>query len=368
VEQDALDWRRQIRDAGELSSETQAGAVRAAAEMYVRGGYRAVEKAARLHHDGYEEDALLELGGPKAKAFVEVAFLGKRPLRPYLDPWAAIRGTEVEPKTAAMDKAAVSRFIEAFPLVDAVTKAEVADWIERRKGYISATSVQREVTGIRSFWGYLQTRGEVSADLAPFAGQRFKDRRKDRAKARRVAFKAGEVSALYAASLKSEDHDLADLIALAAYTGARREELCALKVEDVAGGWITIRDAKTSAGLRDIPIHNAIAPTLRRLIGKRKSGYVLDGLSEDQYGNRGDALGKRFTRLKTALGHGPDKTLHSIRHAFAHILRERGVVESLVSDLMGHRLAGMTFARYGRAGSRKLLPAALARLKYPKPL
>jgi hypothetical protein len=35
---------------------------------------------------------------------------------------------------------------------------------------------------------------------------------------------------------------------------------------------------------------------------------------------------------------------------------------------MGHRLAGMTFARYGRAGSRKLLPGALARLKYPKPL
>jgi integrase len=95
---------------------------------------------------------------------------------------------------------------------------------------------------------------------------------------------------------------------------------------------------------------------------------VIDGLSSDKYGNRGDALGKRFTRLKAGLGHGPDKTLHSIRHTFSHILRERGVVESLVSDLMGHRLTGETFARYGRSGSHKLLPAALARLKYPKPL
>lgn len=367
VEQDALAWRRQIAGAGALASEMQTAAVREAADRYVRGGYPAVQKMTRLHFE-HEEDALLELGGPKAKAFVDIAFLRKRPLQPFIDPWIAIRATEVEPKTAAMDKAAVTRFAGVFPLVDTVTKAAVAEWIERRKGEISAASVQREVTGIRAFWGYLETRGEISEDLAPFTGQRFKDRRKERSKALRVAFKAAEVSALYAAALKREDQQLADLIALAAYTGARREELCALKVEDVSVGWIVIRDAKTDAGNRDVPVHRAIAPLLRKLIGRRDTGYVFDDLASNQYGNRGDALGKRFTRLKAGLGHGPDKTLHSIRHTFAHILRERGVVESLVSDLMGHRVAGMTFGRYGRAGSRKLLPGALAQLRYPKPL
>jgi hypothetical protein len=36
---------------------------------------------------------------------------------------------------------------------------------------------------------------------------------------------------------------------------------------------------------------------------------------------------------------------------------------------MGHRLTTMTFGRYGsRAASRKLLPGALAKLRYPRPL
>ena len=34
----------------------------------------------------------------------------------------------------------------------------------------------------------------------------------------------------------------------------------------------------------------------------------------DRYGKRGDAVDKRFTRLKTGLGHGATKTFHGIRH------------------------------------------------------
>ena len=35
----------------------------------------------------------------------------------------------------------------------------------------------------------------------------------------------------------------------------------------------------------------------------------------DRYGKRGDAVDKRFTRLKTGLGHGATKTFHGIRHS-----------------------------------------------------
>ena len=129
-----------------------------------------MSRAAYLFHEGSEGDALLALGGPKAKAFMDIAVGGEKPLAPFVTPWAAVRVTEVEPKTASMDKAAVLRFVAAFPLASDVTKAAVADWIERRKGDVSAASVQREVTGIRSFWSYLQTRGEVPEDLAHSLG------------------------------------------------------------------------------------------------------------------------------------------------------------------------------------------------------
>lgn len=370
VDQDALIWRKTIEEtAPEVRAEAMDAAIRAAADLYVPGGRGAVERAARLFHDGQEGDALLELGGANAQSFVDIAIRGLKPLRSFIEPWSAVRDTEVEAKTASMDKAAVTRFVNAHPLASDVTKAAVAKWIEARKADITAASVQREMSGLRSFWGFLQARGEVSEDLAPFAGQRFKDRRKDKAAAKRIAFSREEVSALYGAALSDDDRQLADLIALAAYTGARREELAALKVNDVKDGWIAIRGAKTDAGDRDVPVHKSVAPTLSRLIGSRKAGYVMEGLDEDKWGHRGDALGKRFTRLKAAAGHGRGKTFHSIRHTFSQALRERDVREDLVADLMGHRLPTMTFGRYGsRAAARKLLPGAIAKLRYPKPL
>ena len=257
VEDDALAWQRRIESAdaeeaasmaakhgpGEDYAHTYEGvvaeaAVMAAADLYVRGGRAAVRHRADLLHDGDEVAALKELGGPKAETFVAIALHGRKPLAPFVEPWHAVRVTEVEPKTAAMDKTAVNHFISSFPLATNVNKAGVANWIEKRKAVVSATTVQREVTGLRSFWKYLQAREEVSADIEPFVGQRFKDRRKDRQRVQRVDFAAAEVSALYGAALKAKDQQLADLIAMAAYTGARREELCALKVEDVTKGWI----------------------------------------------------------------------------------------------------------------------------------
>jgi integrase len=344
-------------------------AIAEAAKRYVRGGYAAVQRAADLFHEGSEGDALLDLGGPKARTFVDIALLGQKPLLPFIEPWQVVRVTEVEDKTAAMDKTAVERFVEAFPLAHTVTKPAVANWIEKRKVDVSAQTVQREVTGLRSFWRYLRTRHEVPEDFDPFAGQRFKDRQKDRNRTKRVDFSPAEVSALYAAALKSDDKQLADLIAMAAYTGARREELCALKVADVSRGWIKIQDAKTEAGNREVPIHAALVPTLHRLIGKRTAGYVIGETREDKWGNRGDALGKRFTLLKASMGFGRDKTFHSIRHSFSTQLRSKGVPEHVVADLMGHKLKNITFANYAGAGSaKKLLPRELAKLRYPRPL
>lgn len=370
AEEDALIWRKTIEETDpEFRGEAIEAAIRAAADLYVQGGSKAVESAARLFHDGQVDDALLGLGGARAQSFVDIAIRGQKPLRSFIAPWSAVRDTEVEPKTASMDKAAVTRFVAAHPLASDVTKAAVAKWIEARKADVTAASVQREISGLRSFWGFLQAREEVSEDLAPFAGQRFKDRRKAKAAAKRTAFSREEVSALYGAALAGDDRQLADLIALAAYTGARREELVGLKVADVKAGWIAIRGAKTEAGDRDVPVHKAVAPILSRLMGSRKSGYLFDGLDEDKWGHRGDALGKRFTRLKADAKHGPDKTFHSIRHTFSQALRELGISEDLVADLMGHRLTTMTFGRYGsRGAAKKLLPPMLARLKYPKPL
>lgn len=372
VEQDALDWRREIDRSDDLVSEIATLAIKKASEKYVNGGYKRVVRDAHRFHDGHEDEALAELGGPKAKTFVDIALLGKKPLLPFVAPWIAIRKTEVEPKTAKMDETAVRRFVTRFPLLHGVTRAAVAAWVEDRKTEVSAASVQREVTGIRAFWSYLRSREEISADAPdPFADLRYKEKKKGAAKAKRQRFTPQELSALYKAARTAKDEELADLIALAAYTGARREELAALKIEDAKGGWITIHEgqAKTEAGGRDVPVHPKIAPIIRRLRGKRTAGYLFADLDQDKYGKRGDALGKRFSRLKTTLGHPATKTFHSIRHTVVNMLEGAGVTENLAADIVGHKKTTMSYGLYsGRGATRPLLPKAVRYLHYPPPL
>jgi integrase len=192
--------------------------------------------------------------------------------------------------------------------------------------------------------------------------------------ARREAFTPEEAERLYKAATQRprDGSTLGALVALGAWTGARREELVALKVTDVAlasdkgGNWLTIRGAKTSTGNRTIPVHPAIVPLLKRMIGERTSGALFGGLEADRFGRKGDLIGKKFTAMKQKLGFGPEKTFHSLRHMFVQQVRALEVPEDLVADLVGHKLASITGARYGTAEARKkLLPDAIAKLSYP---
>jgi integrase len=73
--------------------------------------------------------------------------------------------------------------------------------------------------------------------------------------------------------------------------------------------------------------------------------------------------------LKQALGHGKNKTFHSVRRAVSTLLEAANVPENLSADIVGHDKDTMTYGLYsGRGATRESLPAALAKVKYPKPL
>ena len=143
------------------------------------------------------------------------------------------------------------------------------------------------------------------------------------------------------------DNDtLKDLITLAAYTGCRIEELCILKLENVSDDKIEIVDAKTEAGWRTIPIHHHIAQMVARLVATSTDGYVLSGLTFNKYGNRSNAIGKNFGRLKKRLGYGQDYVFHSLRKGFATQLENANIPMNVSARLMGHEVQGQTFGNY----------------------
>jgi integrase len=149
------------------------------------------------------------------------------------------------------------------------------------------------------------------------------------------------------------------------YSGARRVELCSLKVEHVHGEYFEIVEAKTAAGVRQVPIHDALAPTMKRLVEASKDGFVPSGLRSDKHGNRSDGIGRRFGKLKTELGFGDRHVFHSIRGTVITML-ERAEVQDLWRCALWRRSqrASLNWEKFSRLVDRFFPPI---RILHPLP-
>ena len=148
------------------------------------------------------------------------------------------------------------------------------------------------------------------------------------------------------------------------WTGARIEELCSLKVSDVKGDWFEITDAKTDAGCRKVPIHSKLKLEIKRMIDGRCDGFVIKGLTENKYGDRSNAVGKRFGRLKADMSFDGRYVFHSIRKTVTTILDNAGVPENTTADLVGHDKPSMTYGRYSDGSFLRTLKEAVELLTY----
>jgi integrase len=144
---------------------------------------------------------------------------------------------------------------------------------------------------------------------------------------------------------------LASAIQIAAYSGLRQEGICSLTPASIRCDLETRINyfhvvEKTKNGVRDVPIHSAIAALVADLVQNQDADGYLIHSTGDRYGHRGDAMGKRFTRLKQELGFSQRHVFHSFRHTFAHLLESAECPEDVAQYLCGHAKAGMTFGLY----------------------
>lgn len=283
----------------------------------------------------------------------------------YLNEWLGT--SRATAKTQDMQRADVKRFASEFQTVQDVTRPEVRRWVSKltSEGELAPNTVKRTLSGLRSYWRYLQSISVAGEDNEPFSKLSMAWQSKSISpRSLRQPFEPSDIVRLLEAAIAKGDDDLADLIRLGMWTGCRIEELCALTVEKVKADYFSVVDAKTAAGWRDVPIHRELAQTMARLIGDSKDGYVLSGLTANKYGDRSNAIGKRFGRLKTSLGFGPQFVFHSIRKTVVTILENAGVAENVVADIIGHEKATMTYGLYSGGASLAVKRDALAKLTY----
>lgn len=284
----------------------------------------------------------------------------------FIDDW--VKTLRNEPKSVAMKHSNVLKFAAEFPYVQDVRRKEVQRWANQHvQAEKQPATIQRMLSELRGYWRYLVSIEAASEDLAPFDRLTLaKVSAKDAHRDRRRAFTAKEVVGLLAEAVKRKDDTLADLIRLEMWTGARIEELCALKVEDATATRLDITDAKTPAGVRQVPVHPKLAAVVRRLKRAKGDGYLLSGLSPDKYGNRSPAIGKRFGRMKTDLGFGEQHVFHSIRKTVVTLFENKGVPENVAMDIIGHDKPTLTYGHYSEGNTFDVMRRAVEKLEYPR--
>ena len=261
-----------------------------------------------------------------------------------------------------------------FPTAHLINAESVDLWIKHiaKKGELSASAVTRIIGSGKNFFKYLQFIKEVTKkEPNPFViPDEYKISNKPNSKSANktqswLPFSSQEIVDLYQIAL-GENKMLADLILIGMHTGARIEEICSLLCKDInlEEESITIADGKTDAGNRVIPIHPYIKDLIKALIESSTDDYLLSKLTKNKYGDRSNAIGKRFGRLKTKQNFSSRYVFHSIRKTFTTILENAGIGENLAADIVGHEKPRITFGLYSGGASLEVMKEAIKKVSY----
>lgn len=160
------------------------------------------------------------------------------------------------------------------------------------------------------------------------------------------------------------------------FTGARREEICGLKlseIQQVDGLWqfdfqpTEIRRLKTVTSRRSVPFADELV-RLRLpeyVEALRDAGETLlfpELVAESGIGNMGDPYYKNvWAKIATALPWlKKGQANHSFRHTVVDAMKEAGVPSEIRADFVGQKLNSETEGRYSKAHVKLLREAAKA--------
>ena len=199
----------------------------------------------------------------------------------------------------------------------------------------------------------------------PAADRRIMSK-KERARNGYAIFEIEEIQKIFApehlAIFKQKDPDFYYCILIALITGARSSEITSLESNQLKDNppHLKIRDSKTLAGIRDIPIPKQFFIELKAYAtGKDK----LFRYTEIAGKGTGNAVGKKFKRHLDLLKINRDKLVfHSLRKFCNEYLKNQNIQIEARCQLLGHELDNVNVSTYAREYSIK----DLAKLVIPQ--
>lgn len=165
---------------------------------------------------------------------------------------------------------------------------------------------------------------------------------------------------------------------IAMYSGLRLDEICQLYVDDVLmvdNIWcFSVNDecdkkVKVESSKRIVPIHPVLLTSgflsyveNVRIMKQPRLWMALSWRKEDGYSNGFGKWYRRFNRQYVT--QDPKKVFHSFRHTVADCLKQAGVQEVIIEEILGHTHKSISTGRYGKRYQPKVLLDALMLVNY----
>jgi integrase len=241
------------------------------------------------------------------------------------------------------------------------------------QGKISTTTLNKYLTRVSSLFKWALKHRYVTVNYAE--GLMLPRRRKpeDDREAYAKDDIARMVSALPCDSTKPERFWI-PLVGM--YSGMRINEICQLHINDMVevDGIYCFdvnareeRSVKTISGRRIVPVHPTLLKSGFREYVERQgndNGQVWPNLVKKRDGHAQD-FGKFFQRFNRAnVTKNPKRVFHSLRHNMANSLKQAGIQEVVIAEILGHANDSVTTGRYGKSYRPAVLLEALQKLIY----
>ena len=199
---------------------------------------------------------------------------------------------------------------------------------------------------IRRFWMFLKASDVIQDDwpvMPPI-------RRKSKIRQANIPYALDELRRLLVHLSLGKDEDVYRACLIAAYTGCRINEVVSLSRQDVClvrgKEALIIRESKTGAGVREVPLHPKLVPVFR---------------GNWEFSDTSDAISKRFGRQTKHL-RKQGQTFHSLRSSVVTFLEQAGVSENITAAIVGHKIQTMSYGLYSGGPSFAQKRAAILKI------
>lgn len=246
----------------------------------------------------------------------------------------------------------LSKFLKN-PAITRITPSDITRYQEflADKGN-SVRTIDNKVSIIRALFNFAKKQGYTREDNP--AENRALLTKKQRLKGGYAIFEKEEIQSFFSSQFYREqtakDKDYAVAVVFGLFTGCRIGEITSLKkdqfkISENGVNYIVIRDSKTLAGIREVPLHPVIFNRIKYFID-RKSDKIFKYIERDGKGS-GNAVGKKFARNLESAGITRDKLVfHSLRKFVNNELMRNEVSLEHRCQFIGHELDNVNVAIY----------------------